>query len=293
MDEQRVKLAAEECLKVWTSATASKNRPTTAAAETAETAPTIHLACSVFELGADIDIDIDIHGGNGTCAYASVKGTTYSLPYGYKTSSASLSVRSVTVLDVGSKNAATVHVGGIADDDEEETLQGWLVFLLDNDQWKCISAAFSRDYKFTSIRPEDFSAVTALTWDGYCGANRACDGVAMAKVFHETCRLTKADNNVVLILSQKVFCQKVTHRYSQEEMHIPYAHLQNDPRAAERDSLLCIDFATSDLAMVTLKVGHPPCLWTDILTCAKINGQWWIVHKSSCCEPFLVDLKQK
>jgi hypothetical protein len=276
--EQQVKVAAQECLKVWASATAPEDRPE-------QETPTIHPACSVLELGADIDMS--------TCAYASLKGTTYSLlPSAYKSSS--LSVRSVKVLDVGSKSAASVHVGGSADDDDEvEMLEGWLVFLLENDQWKCISAAFARDKEFKSIRPEDFSAVMALTWDGYCGANRACDGVAMAKVFHETCRLTKADNNVVLILSQKVFCQKVTHRYSQEEIHIPYAHLQNDPRAAERDTLLSIDFATADLAMVTLKVGHPPFLWTDILTCAKINGQWWIVHKSSCSEPFLVDLKQE
>jgi hypothetical protein len=278
MMEQQVKLAAQECLSAWTSKT-----------KLDEDMPTIHPACSVFELASDIP------GGDGTCAYyESVNGTKYTLPYGYQASS--LSVRSVNVLDVGSKSAASVHVGGIgvADDNEEETLRGWLVFLLlENDQWKCISAAFSRDKEFKSIRPEDFNAVNALTWDGYCGANRTCDGVAMAKVFHETCRLTKADNNAVLILPQKIFCQKVTHRYSQEEIHIPYAHLQNDPRAAERDTLLSIDFATSDLAMVTLKVGHPPFLWTDILTCAKINGQWWIVHKSSCSEPFLVDLKQK
>jgi hypothetical protein len=279
--EQQVKLAAQECLNVWATAcaSASEDRP---AVETS----TIHLACSVLELSTDSD-SADIHRTNNT--YTSVKGTTYSLPAAYS----ALSVRSVKVLDVGSKSASSVHVGSSADDNAGAPLQGWLVLLLENDQWKCISAAFSRFRKFTSIRPEDFSAVTALTWDGYCGANRASDGVAMAKVFHETCRLTYAYNNVVQIKDQQVFCQKVTNRYSREEMHIPYAHLQNDLRAAQGDTLLSVDFATPDLAMVTLKVGHPPCLWTDILTCAKLNGQWWIVHKSSCSEPFLVDLKQK
>jgi hypothetical protein len=270
--EQQVKLEAQEYLNVWTSAT-------TAVAET----PTIHLACSVFEL----DADIDIHGANGTCAYASLRGKTYSLPYGYKSSASALSVRSVKVLNVGSKSASLVHVGGSADDNEGETLQGWLVLLLEHDQWKCISAAFARDYKFTSIRPEDFSAVTALTWDGYCGANRACDGVAMAKVFHETCRLTKVDNNnVVQIKSQQVFCRKVKDRYSHEEIHIPYAHLQNDPRAAERDTLLSVAFATSDLAMVILKVGHPPCLWTDILTCAKLMVSGGLCTSRPVASPF-------
>jgi hypothetical protein len=283
MMEQQVKLAAQECLNVWTSALAPEDRPVdynlVAAPAAPPETPTIHPACSVFELGAAFYRP----------GYVSVEGKTYNIPHYYKSSA---SVLSVKVLNVGSKSAASVHVGCIADDNERDILQGWLVLLLEDDQWKCISAAFSRDDKV--IRPEDFSAVNALTWDGYCGANRACDGVAMAKVFHETCRLTKVDGNgVVRILPQQDFCKKVKDRYSQEEVHIPYAHLQNDPRAAERDTLLSIDFATSDLAMVTLKVGHPPFLWTDILTCAKINGQWWIVHKSSDCEPFLVELKQE
>lgn len=47
--------------------------------------------------------------------------------------------------------------------------------------------------------------------------------------------------------------------------------------------------------MVTLRVGHPPCLWTDLLTCCKVVTsphdnqllpRWWIMHKSSCHEDF-------
>ena len=41
--------------------------------------------------------------------------------------------------------------------------------------------------------------------------------------------------------------------------------------------------------MVTLKVGHPPMLWTDVLTCARLGERWWIVAKSSCSEPLLAD----
>jgi hypothetical protein len=271
--EQAVKVAAEECLKVWAAASSDPDRPAT------ETT-TIHPACSVMQLSAS------------GLSYARCMGKTYSLPKLSLTETPNpllLSVRSVKVLDVGSRSASSVHVVS-GSDDYGGVLQGWLVLLLEDEQWKCISAAFSSCQKV--IKPEDFSAVTALTWDGYGGANQACDGVAMAKVFHETCRLTYVYNNVVEIKEQDVFCQKVTNRYIQEEIHIPYAHLQNDPRAAQGDTLLSVEFATSELAMVTLKVGHPPCLWTDLLTCAKINGKWWIVHKSSCSEPFLVDLKK-
>ena len=48
-----------------------------------------------------------------------------------------------------------------------------------------------------------------------------------------------------------------------------------------------------------LKVGHPPMLWTDVLTCARLGGsgsggssnRWWIVAKSSCSQPLLADEK--
>ena len=99
----------------------------------------------------------------------------------------------------------------------------------------------------------------------------------MAKVFHPKCRLTyTGGDGKVVIKSQDEFLAMVRDRYS-TPMHAPYAHLRDDPRAAAGDTLLSITFATPDLAMVVLKVGHPPCLWTDLLTCARIGGQWWIV----------------
>ena len=91
----------------------------------------------------------------------------------------------------------------------------------------------------------------------------------------------------VVIKTQSDFLAMVGDRYS-APMHAPYAHLRDDPRAAAGDTLLSINFATPDLATVVLKVGHPPCLWTDLLTCARFGGQWWIVAKSSCKEPLLV-----
>jgi len=231
----------------------------------AEETASAHAACSVLELSA---------GGS----FKSSLGT-YTLP----ATAPTLQVRSVNVLGVGSKSAAAVHVGAAE-------WQGWMVLLLTGDLWTCISAAFSMKVK--AILPQDLEAVTRLVWDGYCAANRACNGEAMAKVFHETCSLTYAFAGVAQIKDCPTFCHMVAVRYEEDERHIPYAYLQNDPRVVAGDSLLAVEFATPDLAMVTLKVGHPPFLWTDLLTCAKLNGQWWIVHKSSCSEPFLVDLKQ-
>jgi hypothetical protein len=86
----------------------------------------------------------------------------------------------------------------------------------------------------------------------------------------------------------------VTLRYAMDA-HRPYEHWKD--RAREKTTLISIDFATPDLAMVMLKIGHPPFLWTDLLTCMKIDKsidkdddtsskQWWIVHKSSCHEAF-------
>ena len=81
----------------------------------------------------------------------------------------------------------------------------------------------------------------------------------------------------------------VVERYSLP-LHQPYAHLRDDPRVAAEDSLLSVSFAAPDLCMVVLKVGHPPMLWTDVLTCARpAGGRWWIVAKSSCSEPLLAD----
>jgi hypothetical protein len=64
--------------------------------------------------------------------------------------------------------------------------------------------------------------------------------------------------------------------------------LKEDPRVGDGDTLVSMEFVTPQLAMVILKVGHPPFLWTDLLTCARIcehgNKRWWIVHKSSDSE---------
>ena len=227
----------------------------------------------------------------------------------------------------------------------------------DNDEerskWQCISAAFSSSASISStttakpssstatpskVLPQDIVDVMKLTWDGYCAANRACDGHAMAKVFHPTCRLTYAvaaavaqhnnkNDSSVHVKDQNEFCRMVTHRYdapssssspknsSISNPHYAYRHLlqtdKNDQGlvVSQGDSILSVEFASPVIALVTLRVGHPPFLWTDLLTVAKLSSswkgdddksnsdtaaqqqqqqqqqpQWWIVHKSSCSE---------
>lgn len=166
---------------------------------------------------------------------------------------------------------------------------GFFVFLQEKDGdamiWKCISVAVGVSNN-GQILPSSYEQINLLTWDGYCHANRICDGNLMSQYFHRTCRLTYTDqDDRITICESKAFCEKVTGRYENEDPHKPYRHLKNDPRLGDANTLLSIEFATPQLAMVKLKVGHPPFLWTDLLTCARITEnekiQWWIVHKSS------------
>ena len=191
---------------------------------------------------------------------------------------------SVLVLEQGTTAIAHVRWTGRA---------GWLTLLKEGASWvviTAVSAALSPSP--LRITPAAVHDVTNACWTGYCEANRACDGLAMAQIFHPVCRLTYtgADGRVV-IKPQAEFCKMVAERYS-SPMHAPCAHLRHDPRAAEHDTLLGASFATPEVCMVTLKVGHPPCLWTDVLTCARLDGRWWIVAKSSCVEPLLADEKR-
>lgn len=189
--------------------------------------------------------------------------------------------------------------------------------------WKCISMAlapvqdqFDKN-TINKVLPDSFSQVTALVWDGYCHANRLCDGTLMARYFHPTCRLTYMggpnDDHKIVIVESHTFYEMVQHRYTTlHPIHAPYAQWKDDPSVGRLDTLHSIEFVTPYLAMVILRIGHPPYLWTDLLTCARIvdtenddddrhnnkaikvdNSQkvavqrpkWWIIHKSSESEP--------
>ena len=194
-------------------------------------------------------------------------------------------VRRIHVLEAGSAAEAHVAWAGGA---------GFLTLLLERGlAWVVISAvaapAAPEPPLCAAPTPTDLAAVAAACWDEYCGANRACDAARMAKVFHPLCRLTFAGGDgELVVIPCDAFLRMVGGRYATPK-HAAYAHLRGDPRVAARDALLGVAFAAPDVAMVLLRVGHPPCLWTDLLTCARVGGAWWIVAKSSCSEPLLAD----
>ena len=88
----------------------------------------------------------------------------------------------------------------------------------------------------------------------------------------------------------------VGNRWSMES-HKPFAHLKNDSRISAADTLISIDFAGKDVAMVTLKIGYPPFLYHDVLLLLRLSkpvaerqgssAGWWIVAKSSDHEPWM------
>jgi hypothetical protein len=123
----------------------------------------------------------------------------------------------------------------------------------------------------------------------YMSANRASDGKAMSRIFHSICRLTYVDaQGKVVAISQPEFCTMVTNRWTTKN-HSPYAHLKDDPRLQHSDQLLGVTMLGPNHAIVKLTVGFPPFLYTDVLFFARVEHQWWIVHKSSVNDPFLVD----
>ena len=262
-EEDKVRKAAFDCLEAWRQTTRK------------EPAAGMHAACSVLWVEP------------GGTTYQSCRGSEFEL----SREETPFSVVSVKIMPVGNQSAAAVHVTTAG-----ASVAGWMVFLK-TAAWQCISAAFACNTAVVVVLPDDFAHVIEdMAWNGYCAANRACDGARMAQFFHQTCRLTFVnDDNEVEIMNQQTFCDMVTHRYERPP-HAAFRHLQENDHSrrvvASQDSLLAVDFATPTLALVTLKVGHPPYLWTDYLTVAALDGggqKWWIVHKSSCHERFLED----
>jgi hypothetical protein len=188
-------------------------------------------------------------------------------------------------------------------------------------KWVVISVVMTTK-STTPVTSLDLQGPIEACWDQYCSANRACDGAAMAQVFHPYCRLTYASSATAIrnssfsereqetglevlqvhVKSCAEFLSMVSHRY-ETEPHIAYAaYHRNEPeKVAACDTLQGISMAAPTLGVVRLKVGHPPFLWSDFLVCAKIqndddnsstraanSNSWWIVSKSSSSEPFMV-----
>jgi len=165
---------------------------------------------------------------------------------------------------------------------ESKSFVGFVTLLSSLDRWVAISVVVARKTP-TRIQPDDFQGALRCSWGQYCGANRNCDGAAMAQVFHPLCRQTYSSHKIEII-SCAEFCSMVSNRY-ESEPHARYARYQHS-QAAVGDTLQGISMVTPRLALVRLKVGHPPYLWSDMLICAKIKGSWWIVAESSSTEPF-------
>lgn len=224
-------------------------------------------------------------------------------PSAFLPSQATVTTPSVKVLSHDLAAAVQIRIGDI--------YTGFIVFLQQgatssttatDSSWQAISVGLAPYEAGTQpVGPAHFAAVTELTWKGYCHASRQCDGKLMAEYFHAKCRLTYTDTSKqeIAIVDAPTFYKKVQQRYTSQElasMHLPYAHLQNDHALiGQFDTLISVDFASATLALVVLKVGHPPCLWTDLLTCAcdKDTGRWWIVHKSSEMDLYLQDHARK
>jgi len=295
-EDEEVRHAAQSCLE---GAVVVRPAPPENGATPAPPPDRMHPACSVCA--------VLVSSAGGESSFSSQIGSfsplwelmmRLKLQSGGEDETGRVEIRAVRRLDVGSQDAAAVQAR------IHEKVHGWLVLLKcrlvgeeANDSsartWRCISAAFSSSNQ-KPVRPGDVQGVTQLVWDKYGAANRACDGARMlAEAFHATCRLTFVSNDegsLVQIKDAAEFGDMVTHRYTaSQSMHIPYAHLRDDPRVAARDSLLSMEFATNDCCLVRMKIGHPPCLWTDLLTCVRLGTEWWIVHKSSCHEPFLTE----
>lgn len=170
----------------------------------------------------------------------------------------------------------------------------FLVFLRDADGFRIISKAFvgkplaQAQVVSRPAGPSDFSAVASMVWDGYREHLRKGDAEKMQALFEPQARLTFVKDGAVHAVDSEAFLIRVKHRWSLPE-HAPYSHLREDPRASAADTLLGIEFANPELASVTLRVGLPPLLYTDVLTVALLGGKWSIIGKTSVNEPFLAE----
>jgi len=176
----------------------------------------------------------------------------------------------------------------------------FLVLLRDTEgQWRIISKVFSSTPLGEELPsrkrpgPSDAAEVADSVWNFYMGGGRNCDATRMRSIFHPSARLTFSTGGDVCLVDCDGFCERVAERWTRPDLpHVKYDHLRDDPRAAAGDELLSVDFAGPDVALVTLRVGYPPLLYTDFLTMLRLHEDvgrsgWWIVAKSSCNEPFL------
>lgn len=229
---------------------------------------------------------------NGTVAKQDVSLIAHSLALKRPASDACL--QSLTII---SDNCACAKIRLV---ETSRVVTEFITMLKERESWKIISSVQSiapTNAHIRKIVPSDFTEVSTAVWEGYVAAGRDCNSVEMGKIFHPDCRLTfTTDDGTVTIVSSNEFCQMVENRWSME-FHAPFAHLKNDNRISSADTLVSVDFAGPEVAMVTLDIGYPPFLYHDVLLLLRLSqpvseregssAGWWIVAKSSDNEPWM------
>lgn len=183
--------------------------------------------------------------------------------------------------------------------ESSKTVTEFVTMLKEDESFVIISSVQSIATTSAPVRkitPSDFGEVTSVVWEGYVAAGRACDSKAMGEVFHPDSRLTFSSDGKISIVTSQEFCSMVGNRWTMDT-HRSFSHLKNDPRIAAADSLLSVDFAGPNVAMVTLDIGYPPFLYHDVLVLLRLSQPisklsdssdgWWIVAKSSDHEPWM------
>lgn len=289
-DVIRVREAAEACLRSWLIGD--------------EKVEAIHSDCQLMWI--DDDSTLQILTNDGTIDWKSLLGTeTVDV---FETSVLTTMIKCVSLLETAAAVRVCIPFSA-------KTVSGWLVYLRSNNEtWQCISSALSvgNSDEGEGESYQEYRKIRELVWGRivdiyddddenndpasedallcYRLANRECDGSKMERVLHASAfRLTEVDKATakVHIIDRNTFCnQLVAQRYDATANSDHCNAIDFDTYAASYDEILSGEFATPSIAVVKCKIGHPPALWTDFLTCAKVDERWCIVQKSSCRQPF-------
>jgi len=158
----------------------------------------------------------------------------------------------------------------------------FLVLLRLGGRWRIVSKVFSAAPLAQSSYHEPSAPAVACAEPAegvvaYLRGGHLSQPQVMAESWHEVARLLYADDGGELVLcSRDAFFERVRAR----------AVTAEDPAALQFDKVVSVDKAGADVALVKLQIGYPPILYTDVLSMLRLGSRWWIVAKSSDCEPF-------
>jgi len=159
----------------------------------------------------------------------------------------------------------------------------FLVLLRLGGRWQIISKVFSAAPLSQSSYQEPYDALARTCTEPVSGVLKYYEGghlsqtQVMGESFHKVARLGYADENCELVLlSRDAFFERVKARQ-------PTA---GDGAALKFDKIMSVDKAGPNVALIKLQIGYPPVLYTDVLSMLRLGDRWWIIAKSSDCEPF-------